>query len=62
MTVYWVSQHYADMAGIRQRQGLASHASTPPFLVTVHASAMDHRDPALTAEGLIGLLERRLLS
>jgi hypothetical protein len=43
MNVYWASQHYEDLAGIRQRQGLLVPADTPPFLIRVHASAMDER-------------------
>ena len=43
MNVYWASQHYADLAGLRQRQGLRAAADTPPFLLRVHVSAMDER-------------------
>jgi hypothetical protein len=43
MNVYWASQHYEDLAGIRQRQGLHVPADTPPFLIRAHASAMDER-------------------
>ena len=43
MNVYWASQHYEDLAGIRQRQGLRTPVDTPPFLLQAHASAMDER-------------------
>ena len=43
MNVYWASQHYEDLAGIRQLQGLHVPADTPPFLIRAHASAMDER-------------------
>ena len=43
MNVYWASQHYADLAGIRQRQGLRTPADTPSFLLQAHANAMDER-------------------
>jgi hypothetical protein len=43
MNVYWASQHYEDLAGIRQRQGLLITAETPSFLVQAHASAMEER-------------------
>ena len=43
MNVYWASQHYRDLAGIRQRQGLRAAADTPPFLLRVHESAMTER-------------------
>jgi len=43
INVYWASQHYADLAGIRRRQGLSPGAATPPFLIQVHQKAMDDR-------------------
>lgn len=43
MNVYWASQHYEDLAGIRRGQGLATTAATPPFLVKAHAQAMNER-------------------
>jgi hypothetical protein len=43
MNVYWASQHYDDLAGLRRRQGLRDTADTPPFLLAAHASAMDDR-------------------
>ena len=43
INVYWASQHYADLAGIRQRQGLRVTVATPSFLLQAHASAMDER-------------------
>jgi hypothetical protein len=43
MNVYWASQHYDDLAGIRQGQGLRDTAETPPFLRVTHALVMDER-------------------
>ena len=43
MNVYWASQHYEDLAGIRRRQGVHLPADTPSFLLHAHASAMDER-------------------
>src|SRR5260370_36091435 len=43
MNVYWASQHYDDLVGIRQRHGLRADADTPPFLLQVHASATEQR-------------------
>jgi hypothetical protein len=43
MNVYWASQHYEDLARIRQRQGLRVAANTPPFLLQAHAYAMNER-------------------
>jgi hypothetical protein len=43
INVYWASQHYEDLAGIRRRQGLSAGAATPSFLVQVHERAMNER-------------------
>ncbi len=43
MNVYWASQHYQDLAGIRREQGLSTSAPAPSFLVQVHEHAMDER-------------------
>jgi hypothetical protein len=43
MNVYWASQHYEDLAGIRRQQGVRVPANTPPFLLQAHLSAMGER-------------------
>lgn len=43
MNVYWASQHYDDLAGLRRQHGLRDTADTPSFLLAAHASAMDDR-------------------
>jgi len=43
MNVYWASQHYDSLTGIRRDQGLRDVAETPPFLRQVHAVVMDYR-------------------
>jgi hypothetical protein len=43
MNVYWASQHYEDLARIRQGQGVPTAAPTPSFLVQAHESAMNER-------------------
>jgi hypothetical protein len=43
INVYWASQHYEDLAWIRQRQGLLASAETPSFLLRAHRSAMGER-------------------
>jgi hypothetical protein len=43
MNVYWASQHFEDLAGIRRQQGLSASAPTPAFLVQVHEAAMCER-------------------
>lgn len=43
INVYWASQHFTDLAAIRQRQGLHEAADTPPFLLQAHVRAMAER-------------------
>jgi hypothetical protein len=63
INVYWASQHYEDLAQIRQGQGLPSAASTPPFLVQVHASAMNERaDRGGRVEHKVRQIARRVMS
>lgn len=42
MNLYWASQHFGDLAQVRQRQGLAS-SETPAFLRDAHLGAMNER-------------------
>jgi len=43
MNVYWASQHYEELARIREQKGLPPGAATPTFLVKTHRDAMDDR-------------------
>lgn len=43
INLYWVTQHYRDLADLRERQGLPATASSPTFLVAAHKDAMDDR-------------------
>jgi hypothetical protein len=43
MNVYWASQHYDELAGIRRQQGLAAAADTPSFLRAAHEHALNER-------------------
>ena len=43
MNVYWASQHYDDLARIRERAGLSPSPPTPSFLIQVHERAMNER-------------------
>ncbi|MEA2315108.1 MAG: hypothetical protein QOI03_1800 [Solirubrobacteraceae bacterium] len=43
INVYWASQHYNDLASIRDRQGLTAAPPTPSFLLGAHARAMTER-------------------
>jgi hypothetical protein len=43
MNVYWASQHYDDLARIREQQGLPASPPTPSFLIGVHERALNER-------------------
>lgn len=43
MNVYWASQHYDNLTGIRRQQGLHEATDIPPFLLRAHESAMNDR-------------------
>jgi hypothetical protein len=43
MNVYWATQHYDDLAGIRRQQSLPESAPTPTFLLSAHERAMNER-------------------
>jgi hypothetical protein len=63
INVYWASQHYANLAVIRGRQGLAVAADTPPFLRQAHTAAMDERaDRGGKVEHRVRQIARRVMS
>jgi hypothetical protein len=41
--MYWASQHYGELARIRQGQGLSAADDTPSFLRLAHQLAMTER-------------------
>jgi len=43
INLYWATQHYEGLAGIREEQGLPAVTSSPPFLIDAHKGAMDAR-------------------
>jgi hypothetical protein len=43
INLYWAHQHFAELAQIRERQGLTTHASTPAFLLRSHQREMRAR-------------------
>ncbi len=43
INVYWATQHYDELARLRQQHGQAAPAATPTFLIKTHESAMDDR-------------------
>ena len=51
INLYWAQQHYAELARIREQQGLGVQANTPPFLVQAHQRELSER----AARGLDGM-------
>ena len=43
INLYWAHQHFAELAHIREQQGLQTRASTPAFLLTSHQREMGAR-------------------
>lgn len=43
INLYWASQHYEELAGLREQKGLDPHAQTPPFLVQVSQHELAER-------------------
>ncbi|TML09378.1 MAG: hypothetical protein E6G41_00220 [Actinobacteria bacterium] len=62
MNVYWASQHYDDLARIREQQGLTPSPPTPSFLIHVHERAMNERaDRGGRVEHKVRQLARRAM-
>ncbi|HYZ29002.1 MAG TPA: hypothetical protein VE570_08115 [Thermoleophilaceae bacterium] len=62
INVYWASQHYELLAGIRRQQGLAAGAATPPFLIAAHEGAMTERaDRGGKVEHKVRQIARRVM-
>lgn len=43
INLYWAVRHYADLASIREQQGLSPSTASPAFLLDTHRKAMDDR-------------------
>jgi hypothetical protein len=62
INLYWAHQHFAELAQLRERQGLTTHASTPSFLLSSHQREM--RDRARRAgqhENKVRMIARRIM-
>ena len=62
INLYWAHQHFAELAQLRERQGLTTHASTPSFLLSSHQREM--RDRARRAgqrENKVRMIARRVM-
>jgi hypothetical protein len=62
INLYWASQHYEDLAKLREQQGLPGQASPPPFLAKAHREAMDDRaERGGRVEHKVRVIARRIM-
>jgi hypothetical protein len=60
INVYWATQHFDELARIREQRGLAPTGSSPPFLVQAHKEAMDERTDS-AVEHRVRAVARRVM-
>jgi hypothetical protein len=62
VNLYWAHQHYAELARIREQQGLTTSPSTPPFLIEGHQREMGNRARrGLQVENKVRAIARRVI-
>jgi|GEM_PF-2727147 len=62
VNLYWAHQHYGELAGIRERQGLAASPPTPSFLRVSHQAAMqDRASRGGQVENKVRMIARRVM-
>jgi hypothetical protein len=61
INLYWAHQHFAELAHIREQQGLQTRASTPAFLLTSHQREMGARARRGGQENKVRMIARRVL-
>jgi hypothetical protein len=61
INLYWAHQHFAELAHIRERQGLTTRASTPAFLLTSHQREMGARARRGGQENKVRMIARRVM-
>lgn len=62
INLYWATQHYDELAEIRERQGLEPSAASATFLVKVHRDAMEDRaERGGRVEHKVRLIARRVM-
>jgi hypothetical protein len=61
INLYWAHQHFAELARIREQQGLQTRASTPAFLLTSHQREMGERARRGGQENKVRMIARRVM-
>lgn len=63
INLYWASQHYEELAKLREQKGLDPHAQTPPFLVGVSQHELSERTKrGLKTESKVRTIARRVMN
>ena len=61
INLYWAHQHFAELARIREQQGVQTRASTPSFLLSSHHRAMGERARRGQLENKVRMIARRVM-
>jgi hypothetical protein len=62
VNLYWAHQHHAELSHLRQQQGLATQASTPPFLISSSHRELEERTKrGLNIENKVRTIARRVM-
>ena len=63
INLYWASQHYEELANLREQKGLDPNAQTPPFLVQVSKHELtDRAERGLKTESKVRAIARRVMN
>lgn len=63
INLYWASQHYDELAALREQKGLDPHAQTPPFLVQVSQHELTERAKrGLKTDSKVRTIARRVMN
>lgn len=63
INLYWATQHYDELASLREQKGLDPHAQTPSFLVQVSKHELDDRaERGLKTESKVRTIARRVMN
>lgn len=62
INLYWATQHFEELASLREQKGLDPHAQTPPFLVKVSEHELDDRKKrGLKSDSKVRTIARRVM-
>ncbi len=63
INLYWASQHYEELARMREQKGLDPHTQTPSFLVRVSQSELAERAKrGLNTDSKVRTIARKVMN